>query len=237
MGDDFHFLGIIFFAMVAAFLVWRLYGVLGRRTGSERPPSPRWGGPAEAAGDNVVDLATARREGKEAPAPVVLPEEPAVAAGPLAGGVAAIRALDPRFTPEAFLSGSRVAFEMILTAYASGDKKCLEPLVSPEVFHAFASAIDAREHAGETLRTEIIKISEVSILDAKAEGSVALVTVRFVSAQVNDLRDREGRSLDDEGPSHTTLTDDWTFRRDLRSRNPNWQVVATHSPLDSDQKD
>lgn len=234
MNGDFHFLDIIFFAMVAAFLVLRLRNVLGRRTGNERPPT-QWGAkrevPAPAkpdavpdtAPDNVVDLATAR---KPAPVDAMLPP------GPLGEGVAAIRTVDPSFSLDGFLSGARMAFEMIVDAYASGNTKVLRPLLADAVYEPFAAAIAQRQRANETLETELLGIRVVEAVDAHLNGTVAEVTVRFVSEQVNLVKDAEGRIVEGDPQRIADVVDLWTFSRDTRAKDPNWQLAATRAAED-----
>lgn len=221
MNDGFHFIDIVFFAMVAAFLVLRLRSVLGRRTGNERPPQ-ELGGLRGKPSDNVIDLASARK-----PAPEEIPE------GPVGAGLLAIRAADPSFAIEDFLSGARAAFAMIVGAYAAGEKGVLKPLLSPSVYHGFAEAIDARARSGETLDTELVSVRSAEIVDARMEGGVANVTVRFRSEQVNLVKDLEGRVLDGDPERISDVTDEWTFARDTTSRDPNWQLVATRAPEDA----
>lgn len=220
MNDSFHLIDIVFFAMVAAFLVLRLRSVLGKRTGSERPPQ-KLGGPRDASPDNVIDLASARK-----PALGPVPE------GPVGAGLLAIGAADPAFGIEDFLSGARAAFAMIVEAFAAGEKAVLKPLLSPEVYHRFAEAIDARTRAGETLDTELVSVRSAEIVDARMEKSVAQVTVRFRSEQVNLVKDLEGRILDGDPDRVADVVDEWTFARDTGSRDPNWQLVETRSPED-----
>ncbi|MBI2235891.1 MAG: Tim44 domain-containing protein [Magnetospirillum sp.] len=228
MNDGFHFLDIVFFAMVAAFLVLRLRSVLGKRTGQERrpdqwqaaPPAKPAAEPADSpAGDNVIELPRPRRSAAE-PSPST----------PAGAGIAAIRAADPAFDIDGFLAGARAAFEMIVHAYAAGDKAALQPLLSPEVFRQFADAIEARRRAGESLETELVGIKALTIVEARMEGSHAVVTLRFTSEQVNVVRDAHGEIVEGD-PTHVAeVVDEWSFRRDTRARDPNWALVATRTP-------
>lgn len=218
MNGDLHFLDIVFFAMVAGFLVLRLRSVLGKRTGNERPTSNPLGRPNAEAGDNVVDLASARK-----PAPEPLPP------GPLGEGVATIRAADAEFRLDGFLSGARMAFEMIVQAYADGDLKTLRPLLADEVYGPFAAAVENRRRHAQTLITELMGIRTVEAVDARMNGSFAEVTVRFVSEQVNTLRDAEDRVIEGDPNRVIDVVDVWTFRRDVRASDPNWQLVATRA--------
>ncbi|MDA8230204.1 MAG: Tim44/TimA family putative adaptor protein [Magnetospirillum sp.] len=217
MGNGLHLLDIVFFAMVAAFLILRLRSVLGRRTGNE-PPPPQMR-PQRADKDNVIDMVAVRK-------PV---SEPA-ADTPVGRGLAAIRASDPSFDTDGFLAGAGAAFEMIVSAYASGNSAALRPLLSDEVYRNFAGAIEARNRAGERLETRVLGVHSATVAEAGMDGTLAHVTVRFVTDQINVLTDAAGRILEGEPERPTEVTDEWTFRRNVRSPNPNWELVATRSP-------
>jgi predicted lipid-binding transport protein (Tim44 family) len=223
MNDGFHFLDIIFFAMIAAFLVLRLRSVLGKRTGNERRPD-QWQSappakPVPEGPDNVVELPRPRRSAAEPPA-----------ASPAGMGLAAIRAADPAFDTDQFMGGARAAFEMVVHAFAAGDKAMLQPLLSPEVFRQFADAIDNRLRAGETLTTDLVGIKTLVIAGAGMEGGNAAVTLRYTSEQVNVLRDAHGEIVEGDPTRVTEVVDEWTFRRDTRTDDPNWLLVATRVP-------
>ncbi len=224
MGDLPHYFDIILFAMVAAFLILRLRSVLGRRTGHERRPES-FSRPVERAGDkiagNVVPL------GARGPATPPLPTAPPADA--VALGLERIRAADPGFDPRAFLEGARLAFEMIVAAFAAGDKPKLRPLLSDDVYKPFSAAIDEREAAGETLETRILNLKSINIVEAGLAGRMARVTVKFVTDQINVLRAHDGSVVDGHPEEPTEKTDFWTFARGTRSSDPNWVLVATAS--------
>jgi len=228
MGDGFQFLDIVLFAMVAAFLVLRLRSVLGRRTGHEQqrqdPISRRQQEP-ESEG-NVVELpnrnAGQQGEGADAAAEID-PNDP------LAAGLTRIRIADGGFDPAEFVQGARGAFEMIVHAFATGDRSTLKNLLAEDVFENFNEAIDQRFEAEQTLETTIIGIKSAEIVEADMDGRDAAVTVKFVSEQVNVTRDSEGRIIEGDPNQVTDITDIWTFRRNTRSRDPNWKLVETRS--------
>jgi predicted lipid-binding transport protein (Tim44 family) len=223
MGDFPHYFDIILFAMVAAFLILRLRSVLGRRTGHERRPDSI-SRPAEPAGDkigNVVPLAA------HGPAPPPLPTTKPPDA--VAAGLERIRSADPGFDPAGFLEGARTAFEMIVAAFAAGDKARLRPLLSDEVYKPFSDAIVEREAAGETLETRILQLKSIDIVEAGLAGRMARVTVKFVTDQVNVLRAHDGSVVDGHPEDPAEKTDFWTFARDTRSPDPNWALVTTAS--------
>lgn len=234
MGQSIQFIDIIFLGLVAGFLILRLRSVLGRRNGSEAPPRDPYGlnrqqqdadpaaAPGGAAGDNVIDLGS-RRPATPPPAPVI-PE------GPAAEGLTRIALADPSFDPDGFLGGARRAFEMILTAFAAGDREALRPLLGETVYRNFEAAISDRESRGEQLTTEVDAMLGLSFVAASLTGDVASVTVRFVTDQISVLRDREGTVIDGSPTEAIRLTDDWTFSRSVSSGNPNWSLVTTATP-------
>src|SRR6266478_501383 len=227
MSDGFQYFDIIIFAMIAAFLVLRLRGVLGRRTGTEKPRDglfPRAGVKRDAATDNVVSLPEAARARDEL-APV--PDGPRAASPE--SGLAQIRAADPSFDPGGFVQGARGAFEIIVNAFAAGDTATLRPLLSDEVYERFTDAIRHRLAAKETLETHLVSIKTAEIDEAQLNGRTAFVTVKFVSDQVNVTRAADGKIIEGEPDHVVEKTDFWTFARNTRSQDPNWLLVATRS--------
>jgi predicted lipid-binding transport protein (Tim44 family) len=222
MGDFPHYFDIILFAMVAAFLVLRLRSVLGRRTGNERRRDPIVRR-AEPTGDKVIALG--QRPNSVAPPPATT-EPPGDA---VAAGLARIRDADPGFDPPQFLEGARVAFEMIVAAFAEGDKDRLRPLLSDEVYRPFCTAIDERSAAHETLESRILALKQIDISEAELDGRAARVTLKIVSDQINVVRAHDGSIVDGDPEHAIEKTDFWTFARDTRSPNPNWELVATDS--------
>jgi len=220
MGDFPHYFDIILFAMVAAFLVLRLRSVLGRRTGNERR-RPGVVREAEPTGDKVI--AFGQRPNGVAPPPATT-ESPGDA---VAAGLARIHDADPSFDPPHFLEGARAAFEMIVAAFAEGDKAKLRPLLSDEVYQPFSTAIDERNAAHETLESRILALKQLDIAAAELDGRIARVTLKLVSDQINVLRAHDGSVVDGDPEHATEKTDFWTFARDTRLTDPNWALVAT----------
>jgi predicted lipid-binding transport protein (Tim44 family) len=220
MGE-FQYFDIILFAMIAGFLVLRLRSVLGRRTGNERRRDlfPRRAAPAADTLATLVepDKRVARATGDGPSADVV------------ADGLNGIRRADSSFDPSDFIEGARTAFEIIVAAFAKGDKAELRPLLSGEVFQRFAAAIDERLAAKETLETHLERLDHVDIVEAGLAGRTAQVTLKLVSHQVNVTRAMDGSIVDGAPGQPVEKTDYWTFARDTRSADPNWVLVATSS--------
>jgi predicted lipid-binding transport protein (Tim44 family) len=242
---------LIFFAALALFLGWKLYSVLGRRTGNERqidpfarpnPPGSPSGGAADpkpAPADRTQPRRIEDQSGRGAAETrsTTLPRERRLAEASLArapdaaqAGIAAIRAADPAFDYADFVAGAKVAFEMILGAFAAGDVNALKPLLSPDVFQNFATAIAERQRLKHKLKTTIAGITGADLLDADLRSGEARITLKFTSQQVNVTEDAEGRIVDGQPNEVATIVDVWSFARLVASRDPNWSLVATESP-------
>jgi len=223
----------IIFLALAVFIFLRLRSVLGQRTGRERPPYDPYSARdtvRTSAGDKVVALPT---RGAETPPKPVEPAErwkditqPGSA---LAAGLDAILAGDKSFDPRHFLTGARAAYEMIVTAFAQGDRRTLRDRLSKEVYDSFDSVIRDRESRGETAETRFVSIDSAEMTGAEVRGRMAQITVRFVSQLVSTTRDKSGNVIDGSPDKVTDVTDVWTFARDVTSRDPNWKLVATEA--------
>jgi predicted lipid-binding transport protein (Tim44 family) len=210
----------LIFAGIALFVILKLRSVLGTRTGFEKKADPFPTAEPRESRDNVVTLPDRRSE------PVLSGERNTA----LDGAIAAVRRADPSFDPERFLEGAKMAFEMIVGAYAKGDEKTLEPLLAKDVYDSFAAAIRQRRDAGHTMQTTVVGIRSAAIEAAELRGREARVTVQFVSEQVNHTSDKTGATIEGDAKAVETVTDVWTFARDTRARDPNWLLVETASP-------
>jgi predicted lipid-binding transport protein (Tim44 family) len=213
---------LVLFGMIAAFLVLRLRSILGRRTGFERPPQPSQPvtGPASATGPLI--------DGRAEPPPAA-PDRPVPdPASPLGRTLAAMAAMDRSFDAARFLDGAEKAFRIIVAAFASGDRTTLRSLLADDTYRGFAQAIEAREAAGHAQLSEVRRMETVGIEQANLRGSVADVTVRFVSDQVSMTRDQNGQPVAGTD-AVTELVDIWTFERDLAMQDPTWRLVAARS--------
>ena len=238
MGSNYD---IILIGLVAVFLILRLRSVLGKRTGNERPPardpfapppsptSPHEAPPSVSGNDNVIPLPTAAsppRSGSATRGPggiraVVMP-----AAAP---GVAAIRGADPSFDPLQFADGARAAFGAVIDAFAKGDIATLRGLLDAPTLASFEAAIRGRNERGEKAETTLIGFEASDISGAALQGSFADVTVRFVTEQINVIRNAEGQIADGNPNEVQRVVDLWTFRRDTKSSDPNWALTKTES--------
>jgi predicted lipid-binding transport protein (Tim44 family) len=234
MRDVFDIYTIIFLAL-AVFIFLRLRSVLGQRTGRERPPYDPYSARDAVrtpANDKVVALPTRNADAApaaEAGAPRDRWKGIAETGSATAAGLDAIVAADRSFEPEPFLTGARAAYEMIVTAFAEGDRRSLKNLLSRDVYEGFEAAISDREKRGETAETRFVSIDQAEIVGAEMRGRTSHVTVRFISKLVSVTRDRSGAVIEGNPDGVTDVTDVWTFARDTSSRDPNWKLVATEA--------
>jgi predicted lipid-binding transport protein (Tim44 family) len=226
----------IIFLALAVFIFLRLRSVLGQRTGRERPPYDPYAArePVRPATENVVALPNRTTEASAqtpvAPAdPVDRWKDVAPAGSPVAIGLDAILAAAPDFDANHFLTGARAAYEMIVNAYAEGDRRTLKNLLSREVYDGFDSAIAEREKRGDTVESRFVSIDNAEITAAEVRGRNIQATVRFQSKLISVTRNKEGNVIEGNAEKVTDVTDVWTFARDVSSRDPNWKLVATEA--------
>lgn len=230
-------LDLIFFAIVAVFLGWRLYLVLGRRTGNERTIDPLAGRPVDGP-RRAPEADKPNDADRPADNVVMLPRDQRRLEAALAGtpdtarqGLEAIAKADPSFNPMDFLSGAKTAFDMILAAFAKGDNLALRPLLNDEVYRNFNAAISDRQRLNQKLTSTLVGIlgTDIVVAELTGEGNrqEARVTVKFNSQQINVTTDASGATVDGSPTEVQTIIDLWTFARQIKARDPNWQLVAT----------
>ena len=222
-----QFLDIVFFGLVAAFVIFRLSRTLG-----SRPDNSRIRRPGGDDGNNVVALPNRKVEETETSddgdgGPGAAESDEAALA---AAGIAEIRLQDPRFDTDQFLSGAKDAYEAVVTAFASGDLDTLRKLLTQDVLDNFSGAIEEREERGETLETTVVGVSSADVVDARMAGRTAEITVKFVTELMNVIRDSTGALPPGKSDSVREVTDVWTFVRDVRGSDPNWALAETRSP-------
>jgi predicted lipid-binding transport protein (Tim44 family) len=195
---------IVVFALIAAFVLFQLYNVLGRKVG--RQP----GDEAKAAPPTVAEPA----------------QKPAVTDAATLAAVAGLKARDPAFDPGRFLDGARTAYESIVRSYASGDRAALKPLLTPSVLTSFETGISAREARGESETVEFLHPPRADIETATVEGDRAVAKVRFL-AELRSTISKEG-STDPQIEERRTA-EHWTFQRTLGAADPNWVLARVES--------
>ena len=236
--------------IIAVVAIMKLRSVLGNRTGEDDARVERLKtrdkSESEAASANSTgDVITLPRRERDEP---IAPEqgEAATSAGETRiraypasdpatiDGLLAINKTDRNFDPDPFLQGAKQAYEMIVSAFASGDRKALKDLLSRDVYDGFTAAIGEREARGELVDQQFVGIKKADIVAAEEQNGAASVTVRFLSELITATRDQAGVIIGGDPQRITEVTDIWTFSRDVSNRraldNPNWKLVETQPP-------
>jgi predicted lipid-binding transport protein (Tim44 family) len=230
-------------AAIALMVIWRLRSVLGQRTGHERPPADPYANPRRPNGSAPVEIGSGKvlefPSGKEESVKKTdADNEPkaliwtgfAEAGSPLAAGLEKLAKTDPSFSPREFLEGAKLAYEMIVEAFAQGDKTALKNLLSREVFDGFSKAIESRTQAGEKLDFQFVGFEKVDFVSAAlAEKKRASIVLKFASQMISATHDKAGALIDGNPMEVRDIADLWTFERDVTQKDPNWRVVATET--------
>ena len=232
--DEFFDIPTLIVIGLAIVVLFRLRQVLGTRTGRERTPVERQreAAPVKAGDETVVQMR---------PRPVETDEDQARHARKLetevtqlahgddkvAAGLNAVIDADPSFSPKSFMEGAKSAYEMIVTAFAAGDRPTLKNLLEKDVYDGFERVIKDREAAGHKIDFTFVGLPKVEISEAEADKRAVNVTIRFHAEVVSATRDKDGNLLEGNADQVTNIADEWTFARNPKSRDPNWKLVAT----------
>jgi predicted lipid-binding transport protein (Tim44 family) len=234
--DEFFDIPTLIVIGVAIFVLFRLRSVLGTRTGNERNPLERARAAQQAkpaaAEDKVVPLRPVPPADDDAERRALkLDAEITQLAGGsemVAAGLKAIAEADPTFSPKLFLEGAKGAYEMIVTAFATGDRKTLKNLLEKDVYDGFERAIAEREAAGHKIDFTFVGLPKIEISEAELDRRDARVAVKFTAEVVSATRDSAGAVIEGNAENVQTIADEWTFARNPKSRDPNWKLVATN---------
>lgn len=208
---------------VAAIVGWRLWSVLGQRTGLERE-WPKSGDQPQKPSPKTIDL---EPEKNPSVAPKASWEKHAAADTPLAKGLGTISARDRSFDPDGFLTGAAKAYEMINVAFAKGEKKSLQSLLSRDLMKDFTADMDRRSAASEKMAWQLVKIESAKLQDASVVGNLARVAVHFVSSVISATTDKDGKIIEGHLTAIEKVEDVWSFERAVNASDPNWKLVAT----------
>ena len=221
----------LFFFVVAVIVFIQLRGVLGKRTGHEKDHHHRqreindmYSGPEDDS--NVVTLP--RRDDAEEPINKYLNVDSYAEPGtPLNDQLRNVIQADPNFAPKQFVDGAKMAYEMIVTAFAYGNRKELKNLLSRDVYDSYVAAINERESRKETVRFDFVGVDKAEIVQAEVVGRDVNVTVRLVSQIISATLDSGEDVIEGDLEEVAEVIDIWTFSRDVKSRDPNWRLVAS----------
>ena len=135
----------------------------------------------------------------------------------------------PNFNKNAFIKGAQKAFEMIISAFSKADYKTLSGLVSKELFGRFEAVINDRKENGITAETDLIGFVETEIESVQfaTDNNKVNLVVKFVSEQVNLLKNSEGEVIEGDENYVQTVSDVWTFEKSMNPRVNSWVLCST----------
>lgn len=232
MSEGMGYADIIILALIAGFVVLRLRATLGQKTGHmPRPFDPD----AASREKEEPDMPLVQISEKSARAREKEMDTPALDSPLLEKltdsdreAVSAIQRQDAQFTLTHFLRGAGMAFEMVLDAFQKNDRNTLKMLLSPALFDSFSAELDRRsEEPDRVQETTLLALDSSEILSVSLNKNNAVLRVRFVSEQVTVVRDKKGEIVEGDPSDAQRVQDEWTFERDITSRNPNWTVIDT----------
>lgn len=220
MNDSFQYGDIIFLALVAIFVAFRLRAMLGKNTGLD--PSEVWKNATRNVSPPKMEQFADRNTPKTEEEPEYLKDKPEIAKG-----LQAIKKADNAFSTTDFLSGAKIAFEWVVEAFSKGDKEKLRKILSAERFKHFSDEIDVRKADEVKHETTLVSILNEEITEASLTGNTAHITVQFTTEQINVMRDKQNKVVGGDPSQIEKAIDIWTFERDVSSRDPNWKIIAT----------
>jgi len=237
--DEFFDIPTVLVIVVAIVVLFRLRSVLGTRTGNERTPLQRAQQNESQAPKPANDEKPAAVRATALPLPPADAERRALKLTAeieqlshgdehVKSGLQAIVDADPTFAPKAFLEGAKSAYEMIVTAFATGDRKTLKNLLEKDVYDGFEQAIAAREAKGHKIDFTFVGLPKSEIAAAELDKRDSRVAVQFNAEVVQATRDKDGALVEGNADQVQTIADEWTFARNIKSRDPNWKLVATN---------
>lgn len=238
----------LFFLVLAVVVFLKLRSVLGRRTGDEEARMERYKSQRTAQSQGqptspqpAEKVVTLPRRDREPPPPrnqahaesegdrnLRMTKFAGGDAG-LANGLIDVAKVDPTFDPGEFMKGARAAYEMIVMAFAEGNRKLLGDLLGPDVFQGFVTAIADRESRKQTVEQSFVGITSADLIESEMKGNTAQLTVKFVSELISATRAATGEVVSGDPKRIKEVTDIWTFARDVTATNPNWRLVATQA--------
>lgn len=217
---------ILVLAALAAFVLWKLWSVLGVGADRGNPAAGRFQGPGRRIGIVPPPVGAGFAA---APANQNRWEGLAEPGGKGWSGLDAIAAADRSFNAQTFVEGAKKAYEFVVEAFAKGDRELLRNLLANDVYDSFAKEIAAREKRGETAEARVVAMEKTVVEDAQVERGRAQLTIRFAVKLISARRDSAGNVIDGDVEQPLDITDLWTFARDISSRDPNWKLIATET--------
>ena len=128
---------------------------------------------------------------------------------------------------EDFLKGAKIAYETVITNFASGNLKSIKYLLDKKVFDQFNESLRERENKGYMSETTFVGIDSASIKEHNKINSILEVTVDFVSEIISCVKDKDNKILSGDPEKVKKVFDTWKFSKNSKSNSPNWLLTDT----------
>ena len=197
MSNSFEYLDIILLALIAGFIILRLRGILGRRTGHE---------------DKSYRNLYGKNETNEASKQKIVPLNS--------------NKFDEAAKKQ-FISGAKIAYETIITSFAKGDKAALKSLVNKEIFQNFSDEIDKRKKENSKSELTFVGVKSAKIEGFEKKDNIYTFTVNFISEIIACKKDKDNKIIEGNPEEIKTVNDIWKFSKNMWSTNPTWYLVET----------
>ena len=194
MSNSFGYIDIILLGMIAGFIILRLRSILGRKTGHESKVYP---------GFAEKEFNLPKNEVK-----------------PVKKNLEILEGKDKK----EFLRGAEIAYESILTSFASGDLIKLKNLLSSVMFTNFSEAIKSRKKEGIKSEFTFIGVKESSVEKYEKVRDNLFATVKFVAEVISVKKDKDNKIVEGNPDKIKFVTDSWKFTRNIKQKDPNWYL-------------
>jgi len=194
MSNNFGYIDIILLGMIAGFIILRLRSILGRKTGHEPKIYPNFSEKKFSVPNNDIKLAKQNLDKLEGQ------------------------------EKKEFLKGAEMAYETILTAFASGDVKELKSLLTPDMADNFEQAIKNRNKENIKSEFTFIGIKETNLEKYQKIKNELFASVKFVSEVISVKRNKENKIIEGNPDKIKLVTDYWKFSKNILKKGPNWYL-------------
>jgi len=128
-----------------------------------------------------------------------------------------------------FLKGAKIAYETIITNFASGDLKNIKSLIDKKIYDQFNDAIKERKEKGYISETTFIGINSALIKEHQNKNNILEVKVDFVSEIISCIKDKDKKIVSGNPDVVKKVYDTWKFSKEIKSTNPNWLLIDTQN--------
>ncbi|WP_156850675.1 Tim44/TimA family putative adaptor protein [Bartonella refiksaydamii] len=225
---EFDFIFVIALVIMVVVFV-QLRNVLGKRIGFEKPPLDPYSrrSKKQIETETVENIVSFPHQGSSQKSDFSEIDAISPEGSALNEGLRALYKIDPHFSPQFFIKGAQIAYEMIVTAFAKGDRDQLKRLLSQDIFESFCAAIEKRENNNERIQFTFVGINKIEFVSAAIQDKDEFLTVRIISEMISVTYNEQGERIDGDPDAIVEIRDVWTFVRNSLSSDPNWKLLAT----------